>query len=79
MIGSSAKIGEIAEKRILGAARAHIERADEIGLGEMTGTTLFSVRNDPSFILSGEQLVIDNRSGVGVAQLPTEVIFYLHG
>ena len=79
LIGSSAKIGEIAEKRILGAARAHIERADEIGLGEMTGTTLFSIRNDPSFVLSGEQLVIDNRSGVGVAQLPTEVIFYLHG
>lgn len=77
LIGSDSLLGALREKRILGASRSRIERADELGLASVAGMTLFSVRADPSFVLPGVALMIANRSENAAAQRPAEIILYV--
>lgn len=77
LIGSDTVLGALREKRMLGASRARIERADELGLTSGAGITLFSIRVDPSFILPGRALMIFNPGEGAAEQQPSEVILYV--
>lgn len=76
LIGSDAVLGALREKRILGASRARIERADELGLAS-AGITLYSIRVDPGLILPNRPLFICNPGESTAAQRPSEIILYV--
>lgn len=77
LIGSDSILGPLREKRVLGAQRARIDRAEELGLDAGTGITLFAIRVDPSFILPDRQLMIFNPGEGAAAQRPAEIILYV--
>ncbi len=77
LIGSDTVLGPLREKRVLGAQRARIERADELGLDAGGGITLFAIRVDPNFILPNRPLMIFNPSDSAAAQGPSEIILYV--
>jgi len=77
LIGSDTVLGGLREKRILGAARSRIERADELGLAGVAGMTLFTIRADAAFVVPGRPLIIANRNESAGAQRPAEIILYV--
>ena len=77
LIGSDTVLGGLREKRILGAARSRIERADELGLAGVAGMTLFTIRADAAFVVPGRPLIIANRTEGVAAQGLAEVILYV--
>ena len=77
LIGSDTVLGALREKRILGASRERIERADELGVASGAGITLFSIRIDPGFVLPGHMLMIFNPGEGAGDQRPSEIILYV--
>lgn len=77
LIGSDTILGSLREKRVLGAQRMRIERADELGLDASAGIILFAIRVDPNFILPDRPLVIFNPGEGAAAQRPSEIILYV--
>jgi type VI secretion system protein ImpJ len=77
LIGSDTILGPLREKRVLGAQRMRIERAEEFGLDAGGGITLFAIRVDPNFILPNRPLMIFNPSESAAARGPSEVILYV--
>lgn len=77
LIGSDTVLGPLREKRVLGAQRARIERAEELGLDAGAGVVLFAIRVDPSFILPDRPLMIFNPGDGATSQRPSEIILYV--
>ena len=77
LIGSDTVLGSLREKRVLGAQRARIERADELGLDAGAGIVLFAIRVDPGFILPDRPLMIFNPGDGATSQRPSEIILYV--
>ena len=77
LIGSDTVLAGLREKRILGAARSRIERADELGLAGVAGMTLFTIRADAAFVVPGRPLIIATRNESAAAQRPAEIILYV--
>jgi type VI secretion system protein ImpJ len=77
LIGSDTILGPLREKRVLGAQRARIERAEELGLDAGAGVALFAIRVDPNFILPNRPLVIFNPGEGAAALRPAEIILYV--
>jgi len=77
LIGSDAILGPLREKRVLGAQRTRIERAEELGLDAGAGIALFAIRVDPNFILPDRPLWIFNPGEGAAAQRPSEIILYV--
>ena len=78
LIGSDTILGPLREKRVLGAQRMRIERAEELGLDAGTGIALFAIRVDPNFILPNRPLMIFNPGEGAAAQRPAEIILYVN-
>jgi len=74
IIGTSDKILEMRDKRILGGNRREIEKDDDIGVISLRGIVLFQVQVDEKFITQGETLTIYNNKERG---FPSEIIFYM--
>lgn len=77
LIGSDTILGPLREKRVLGAQRMRIERAEELGLDAGAGIVLFAIRVDPNFILPNLPLLIFNPGDGAAAQRPSEIILYV--
>lgn len=77
LIGSDTVLGGLREKRILGAARARIERAEEMGLAGVAGMMLYTIKGDKAFVVPGRPLVITNRTETDAGQRPAEIILYV--
>jgi type VI secretion system protein ImpJ len=77
LIGSDTILGPLREKRVLGAQRMRIERAEELGLDAVAGIALFAIQVDPNFILPDRPLMILNPGEGAAAQRPAEIILYV--
>ncbi len=77
LIGSDTVLGDLREKRILGAARARIERAEEMALAGGAGLTLFAIKVDQAFVVPGRPLLMANRGESAAMQRPAEIILYV--
>lgn len=77
LIGSESILGPLREKRVLGAQRMRIERAEELGLDAGPGIVLFAIQADPNFILPSLPLLIFNPGDGAAAQRPSEIILYV--
>jgi type VI secretion system protein ImpJ len=77
LIGSDTILEPLREKRVLGAQRVNIERAEELELDAGGGLTLFAIRVDPEFILPNLPLLIFNPGEGAAVQRPTEIILYV--
>jgi type VI secretion system protein ImpJ len=77
IIGSNAVLEALREKRILGAQRTRIDRADEFGIASDSGTTLFTILVDPNLVLAGQDLIVFNPTESAAAQRPSELILYV--
>ena len=76
LIGSESVLDGLREKRILGAARTRIERADELGIAAGAGITLYTIQPDPEFVHAGRALVIVNPAETATPLRPSEIILY---
>jgi len=76
LIGADAVLDSLREKRILGALRTRVERADELGLAAGAGITLYSIRPEPEFVFANQPLVIDNPADGAAGMRPSEIILY---
>lgn len=74
MIGTSDKISEMKDKRILGGSRKAIEKSDDIGVIPLRGILLFQIQTDEKFITPEETLVIYNSKDRG---FPSEIVLYM--
>ena len=79
IVGSQSAYASLRERRVLGATRAPIEAADELGVRSSTGYTLFSIQANPSLTLPGQPLIISNSTESAVAQRPQELVLFVKG
>jgi len=79
IIGSQSAYASLRERRVLGATRAPIESADELGVRSSTGYTLFSIQTQPSLTVAGQPLIISNSTDSALAQRPQEVVLFVKG
>lgn len=74
IIGTSDKIAEMRDKRILGGQRREIEKDDDIGVIPMRGMLLFQIYVNEQFITQEETLTVSNTKERG---FPSEIVFYM--
>jgi len=79
IVGSQSAYASLRERRVLGASRAPIEAADELGVRSSTGYTLFAIQTNPSLTLPGQPLIISNSTESAVAQRPQELVLFVKG
>jgi type VI secretion system protein ImpJ len=79
VIGSRTVWTSLSDRRVLGAARRHIEDAPELGLRSSAGYTLFGIDVSDSFIVPGQALVISNANETSAMQRPHEMVMFLKG
>jgi type VI secretion system protein ImpJ len=79
VIGSRTIWTSLSDRRVLGAARARIDEAPELGLRASSGYTLFSVEVAASFIVADQAILISNANESVLAQRPHEVVLFIKG
>lgn len=79
IVGSQSAYASLRERRVLGATRAPIESADELGVRSTSGYTLFAIQANPSLTLPGQPLIISNSTESAAAQRPQELILFVKG
>jgi type VI secretion system protein ImpJ len=79
VIGSKTVWTSLTDRRVLGAARARIDEAAELGLRASAGYTLFSIEVSDSFIVADQPLLISNANESLLAQRPQEVVLFIKG
>ncbi|HAT33629.1 MAG TPA: hypothetical protein DCW29_23145 [Janthinobacterium sp.] len=79
VIGSQTVSTSLSDRRVLGAARARIDNAPELGLRASSGYTLFSIEVSDSFIVADQALLISNANESVLAQRPHEVVLFIKG
>ena len=76
IVGSQSAYPSLRERRVLGAPRAVIEQADELGLRPGSGYLLEAVQTSPSLTVAGERLIISNANESATAQRPQEMVLF---
>ena len=79
VIGSQSTYASLRERRVLGAARAPIEAAEELGVRASSGYTLFAIQIHPAQTLANEPLIISNSTESVSAQRPQEMVLFVKG
>ncbi|MBI2771781.1 MAG: type VI secretion system baseplate subunit TssK [Burkholderiales bacterium] len=79
IVGSQSAYASLRERRVLGATRAPIESADELGVRSSSGYVLFAIQTNPSLTLPGQPLIISNSGENAAAQRPQEVVLFVKG
>jgi type VI secretion system protein ImpJ len=79
VIGSRTVWPSLCERRMLGAARAGIEHAPELGLRASAGYTLFGVDTSDQFIVADQALQISNVNEHLAAHRPQELVLFIKG
>ena len=77
IVGAQSAYASLREKRVLGADRAHIEGAQELGVRASSGYTLFSIQTSAALTIGGEPLVVSNASESAQAQRPQEMVLFV--
>jgi len=67
------------ERRVLGAVRAPIEVAEELGVRTSSGYTLFAIQATPGLTLPAQPLIISNSAESAAAQRPQELVLFVKG
>ena len=79
VIGSKTVWTSLSDRRVLGAPRARIDEAPELGLRSSAGYTLFSIEMSDSFIVADQALLISNANESLLAQRPQEIVLFIKG
>ena len=79
IVGSQSAYASLRERRVLGAQRARIDAAEELGVRSSTGYTLFAIQTSPSLTAPGQPLIISNSAPSATAQRPQEVVLFAKG
>lgn len=79
IIGSQSAYASLRERRILGAARTHIEVAEELGVRSSSGYTLFAIQTSATLTLPEESLIVSNSTESAAAQRPQEMVLFVKG
>ena len=79
IVGSQSAYPSLRERRVLGATRAWIETADELGVRSSSGYTLFAIQTHPALTLPAQPLIISNSTESAVAQRPQELVLFVKG
>lgn len=79
VIGSKNMWISLSDRRVLGAPRAPISEAPELGLRASAGYTLFSVEVSDSFIVADQALLISNANESLQSQRPQEIVLFIKG
>lgn len=79
VIGSTSSWNSLRERRVLGAAREHIDAAPELGVRSSNGYTLFSIDAAAPLISAGQLLLISNSNETLAAQRPPEAVLFVKG
>lgn len=79
IVGSQSAYPSLRERRVLGAPRAPIESADELGVRSSTGYTLFAIQTNPTLTMPGQPLIISNSTESASAQRPQELVLFIKG
>jgi len=79
IIGSQSAYASLRERRVLGAVRAPIEVAEELGVRTSSGYTLFAIQASPGLTLPAQPLIISNSAESAAAQRPQELVLFVKG
>jgi type VI secretion system protein ImpJ len=79
IVGSQSAYGSLRERRVLGAARSHIDSSEELGVRASSGYTLFSIQASATLTLPGEPLIVSNSAESVTAQRPQEMVLFVKG
>ncbi|WP_028311608.1 type VI secretion system baseplate subunit TssK [Derxia gummosa] len=79
VIGADSAWNSLRERRVLGAARARIEAAPELGLRGGGGYTLFEIDPAGAGLATGGTLRIANANEAGDARRPHEIVLFVKG
>jgi type VI secretion system protein ImpJ len=79
VIGSASTWSSLRERRVLGAGRARIESAPELGLRGSSGYTLFQIDTSGAQVQPQELLQIANLNEHHAAQRPHELVLFVKG
>jgi len=79
IVGSQSAYASLRERRVLGAQRAHIEVAEELGVRASSGYTLFSIQTSAALTLANEPLIVSNSTESASAQRPQEMVLFVKG
>ena len=79
IIGSQSAYVSLRDNRVPGAARAHIEKADELGVRASSGYTLFEVQTTTALTVPNEPLVVSNSTESAAGQRPNEMVLFVKG
>lgn len=79
VIGSQTVWTSLTDRRVLGAARTHIQEAAELGVRSSAGYALFSIEVSDAFIVADQSLLISNANESLQAQRPQEVVLFIRG
>jgi type VI secretion system protein ImpJ len=79
IVGSQSAYASLRERRVLGATRAPIEAADDMGVRSSSGYVLFAIQTNPSLTLPSQPLIISNSTESAAAQRPQELILFVKG
>lgn len=79
IVGSQSTYGSLRERRVLGAARLHIESSEELGVRASSGYTLFSIEASATLTLPDEPLIVSNSAESVMAQRPQEMVLFVKG
>jgi len=74
-VASESVMQSVRQKRILGAARRHIQSYES--LVPPRGDILFSLSNDPEFLKADEELRVVNDVEAGGKLCPSEIVLYV--
>ncbi|MBX3660541.1 MAG: type VI secretion system baseplate subunit TssK [Ramlibacter sp.] len=79
IVGSQSAYASLRERRVLGAPRARIEVAEELGVRTSAGYTLFAIQVSAGLTVAAEPLIISNSAESAVAQRPQELVLFVKG
>jgi type VI secretion system protein ImpJ len=79
IVGSQSAYASLRERRVLGAARSHIEASERLGVRASSGYTLYSIQVDEALVIAQEPLVVSNSTESATAQRPHEMVLFVKG
>lgn len=77
IVGAQSAYPSLRERRVLGAQRAPIDSADELGLRPGSGYLLYAIHTQADLTVAGEQLIISNANEGNTAQRPQEIVLFI--
>lgn len=77
IVGAQSAYPSLRERRVLGAVRAPIDAADELGVRPGSGYLLYAIQTSTVLTVAGERLVIANANEGATAQPPQEIVLFV--